>query len=119
MGFAVCLILGPTALLQLGAWSWMVASYAPQSSLPQAIVETFGDERPCHLCRAIDAVEDARSGDEPTLHTGRDLLLMLGLARAITGDTPRGFTRLGGGAASPFGSLALPVPTPPPRAAGA
>ena len=51
------LLTGPQLLLQLGAWSWMVANYSQESSIEQAFFETFGGERPCDLCKIITAVD--------------------------------------------------------------
>ena len=111
------LLAGPLALLQLGAWGWMLASYSQESSFRQAIVETFGDERPCDMCRVIDAVEDSKTSTNAQRSEHQDMKLMLGLGRAIKVCAPM----------APFGPKAaivcepenalLSVPTPPPRAA--
>ncbi|PXA05529.1 hypothetical protein DDZ13_01260 [Coraliomargarita sinensis] len=117
--FAVCLWLavGPLALLQLGAWTWMVASYAQDGSLEKAIEETFSDQRPCHMCRLIDAVEEEKdSGSTPIRSkTDQSLKLMLGLSREICVPEPRSGildTIIESGR---YDSFNEPVPTPPPR----
>jgi len=51
------LLTGPQLLLQLGAWSWMIASYSQESSIEQAFRETFGGDKPCDLCLIIEDVE--------------------------------------------------------------
>ena len=112
------LLTGPLALLQLGAWWWMLASYSQESSFEQAIIETFGDERPCDVCRVIDGVEatESTNGSAQRAET-KDIKLMLGLSRAIEVIVP---TRAYGPKAvmvcEPENAL-LAVPTPPPRVA--
>lgn len=112
------LLTGPLALLQVGAWGWMLASYSQESSLEQAIVETFGDERPCELCRVIDAVEDTESTHGTTQRSEhKDLKLMLGLGRAIQVIVPsQAYEPKAAIICEPENAL-LTVPTPPPRAA--
>jgi hypothetical protein len=51
------LLTGPLLLLQLGAWSWMLASYSQESSFEQAIIETFGGDRPCEICKFIQTID--------------------------------------------------------------
>ena len=117
----VCLWLavGPLAILQLGAWSWMLASYSQESSLEQAIRETFGSERPCSMCQIIDAVEQEQSGGnegKATFKTGDFKLITHAGADLI-------FPRVGLRGSAPLpatvkGPTALAeVPTPPPRVA--
>ncbi|MGB0334883.1 MAG: hypothetical protein ACPGGN_05985 [Opitutales bacterium] len=113
--FSCWLLLGPLALLQLGAWGWMLASYSQESSFQQAFVETFGDERPCELCLVIDAVEETER-DLPVQQTpDNDLKLMLGLACAVRIQAPVAAYQP---AAIPVGKpedVSGRVPTPPPR----
>ena len=54
------LLTGPLALLRLGA-RWMLTSYSQEGSFEQAIIETFGDERPCDVCIVIDLLEKDES----------------------------------------------------------
>ena len=112
------LLTGPLALLQLGAWGWMLTSYTQESSLEQAFAETFGDERPCDLCRVIDAVEEDQSSKDPAQRSeSKDLKLMLGLSRAIQVAAPvRAYEPKATVVCEPENAL-LTVPTPPPRAA--
>ncbi|MGZ0656896.1 hypothetical protein ACWPKS_14915 [Coraliomargarita sp. W4R72] len=112
------LLTGPLALLQLGAWGWMLASYSQESSLEQAIVETFGNERPCDLCLVIDAVEETEStSDTAQLTENKDIKLMLGLSRAIKVIAPtQAYEPKAAIVCEPENAL-LSVPTPPPRAA--
>lgn len=109
------LLTGPLALLQLGAWSWMLASYSQEGSFEQAIIDTFGDERPCDVCRVIDAVETNDSNGATQSNERKELKLMLGLGRAVQiqvpaySETPRALI-----VCEPENAR-HPVPTPPPR----
>lgn len=53
---------GPHSLLQVYAWSNMLVSYSQESSLSQAVVDTFSGEKPCKLCKHISASKS--SSDE-------------------------------------------------------
>lgn len=116
----VCLWLavGPLAILQLGAWSWMIVSYSQESNIEQAIRETFSDERPCGMCCLIDAVEketDSTGTPPPSKKKDQSLKLMLGLSRAIVVLKPHSENAVTPFNAWHFQSLSHPVPTPPPR----
>ena len=111
------LLAGPLALLQLGAWTWMLASYSQESSIEQAFRETFGGDRPCELCKVIDAVEDAGQKQDPSLPAPKpaDLKLMLGLGRSIIVPEP-GHRSIAVDFADERGrGIVCSVPTPPPR----
>ncbi|MEM8867023.1 MAG: hypothetical protein AAGC73_02035 [Verrucomicrobiota bacterium] len=83
---ALWLAVGPLALMQIGAWAWMLGSYSQESSFEQAVIETFGDLRPCDVCVLIDDIEN--DGSETSEQTTRkELKLMLGLAQAINCTT--------------------------------
>lgn len=112
------LLAGPLALLQVGAWSWMLANYSQQSSFEQAIIDTFGDERPCDICRMIDAVEASDSTTTPLQQQEKkDLKLMLGLGRAIEIIVPtRAYQPVALTICEPEDAYHR-VPTPPPKAA--
>jgi len=64
----------------------MIASYSQESSLEQAIRETFGGDRPCELCRIIEKTEDRSQQQIPESGTpeSREIKLMLGLAQKLT-----------------------------------
>ena len=112
------LLTGPLALLQLGAWGWMLANYSQESSLEQAIVETFGNERPCDLCLVIDAVEERESSSDTAQRSdNKDIKLMLGLSRAIQVIVPpQAYEPKAAIVCEPENAHQM-VPTPPPRAA--
>lgn len=111
------LLIGPLALLQMGAWGWMVASYSQESSLQQAIVETFGDERPCDVCRVIDKVEESENSSPMAQNGQTEIKLMLGLGRPVNVCAPyANYEHPSTIVCEPENAL-LPVPTPPPRAA--
>lgn len=111
------LLAGPLAVLQLGAWTWMIASYSQESSLQQAVEETFSGERPCAMCCMITEVEETEQQEapEPQRTKAKDLKLILGLGAAIpspqrcigsldTADPSQKYT-----------NAFQAVPTPPPR----
>ena len=94
----------------------MMASYSQESSIEQALAETFGGERPCELCKLITAVETeqqtapANAPDEVI-----SLKLLPGQAQCIR-IAPSYFTAA---KRSPTdrsaAQRAKDVPTPPPR----
>lgn len=111
------LLTGPLALLQLGAWGWMLATYSQESSFEQAIIETFGDERPCDLCRVIDSAEETQSSNTAQRGEHQDIKLMLGLGRAIEVIVPtEAYKPRATIVCEPENALHA-VPTPPPKVA--
>ena len=112
------LLAGPLALLQLGAWAWMLTSYSQEGSFEQAIIETFGDERPCDVCIVIDLLEKNESSKGETQRAeNKDIKLMLGLGRAIEMVVPsRAYEPKVTAVCKPENAQ-LSVPTPPPKVA--
>lgn len=112
------LLTGPLALLQLGAWAWMLTSYSQEGSFEQAIIETFGDEHPCDVCIVIDLIEKTESSKGATQRAeNKDIKLMLGLSRAIEMVVPSRAYEPKLTAVSKPENAQLSVPTPPPRLA--
>ncbi|MEO0509708.1 MAG: hypothetical protein AAF065_07605 [Verrucomicrobiota bacterium] len=115
----VCLWLavGPLAILQLGAWAWMLTSYSQESSIEQAFRETFGGDRPCELCRLIDSVEEKQdeSTPLPPKNDYKSLKLMLGLERAVRVPVPHSSKADRIFETWLYRSVGQQVPTPPPR----
>ncbi|WP_206753289.1 hypothetical protein [Lentimonas sp. CC10] len=110
------LLTGPQLLLQLGAWSWMVASYSQESSIEQAFADTFGGERPCELCKLITAV-DAEQETTPIKESTevKSLKLLLGQAERLS-LAPTYFIAAKRGNSDQSGRLRhSDVPIPPPR----
>lgn len=58
IAISLWLVVGPLALLQLGAWAWMLTSYSQESSFEQAVRETFSGERPCEMCKLVETVQE-------------------------------------------------------------
>jgi hypothetical protein len=96
----------------------MLASYSQESSFEQAIVETFGDQRPCDVCLVIDAVEENGATSRTAQRAdNKDIKLMLGLGRAVKVIVPmRAYEPKVAIVCVPENAL-LAVPTPPPRVA--
>ena len=109
------LLTGPQLLLQLGAWTWMVASYSQESTIEQAFKDTFGGERPCDLCEIITAVD--RSDRDSTHTTGEStkLTLMLEMAQPIIIGMPSTELSMSSTRRRTPESALPTVPTPPPR----
>jgi hypothetical protein len=86
--------------------------------LQQAIVETFGDERPCDVCLVIDAVEETESTNGTAQRgASKDIKLMLGLSRAIQVIVPtRAYEPKAAIICEPENAHQM-VPTPPPKVA--
>jgi len=121
LGLLVCafwLLTGPLALLQIGAWSWMLVDYTQEDSFEQAIRDTFGGERPCGMCRAIASTQETLPEQAPAVVEGetKPFKLMLGLTRdpviGMPGSDYRHPSALETTPPARVGS----VPTPPPRA---
>ncbi len=53
------LVGGPHSLVQVYAWANMILDYSQESSLSQAVTDTFSGEKPCCLCKKIAAVKEA------------------------------------------------------------
>ncbi|MFP4203319.1 MAG: hypothetical protein ACLFS4_03195 [Opitutales bacterium] len=112
------LLLGPQVVLQLTAWSYMLISYAQESSIQEAVRDTFSGQRPCDLCHLIEAVEHE---EETTAYASRATedfrLLMPRMGRLALPSQPRQtFERPRHVIQPPNAPLATPVP--PPRALG-
>lgn len=117
MSLSLWLAVGPMALLQLGAWAWMLTSYSQESNIEQAFKETFSGERPCEMCRVIESVQEAdeSSDSDPFTSETKSLKLMLGLERAIIVPEPRSVRVDRLSAQTCYVSAEQGVPTPPPR----
>ncbi|MES2982674.1 MAG: hypothetical protein V4727_10200 [Verrucomicrobiota bacterium] len=52
--------------MQLYAWANMLVTYSQETSISEAVVDTFSGEKPCHLCDKIsEAKSSAPDNDEP------------------------------------------------------
>lgn len=111
------LVTGPLALLQLGAWAWMLTNYSQESSFEQAVRETFGGERPCEMCKLVTKVQETESKPSKSANKTefKDLKLLQGSTQPICLKHPRRY----------FVNTTCPthvyedpyqrVPSPPPR----
>ena len=114
---ALCcaLVVGPQFFLQLGAWGWMLSSYAQEDGIEQAIRETFSGERPCQLCKIIEATDEQNTQERSARPQAEDFRLLLSNFAKVKLDLPphrqASFRRFD---ASPQ-TVVENVPTPPPR----
>lgn len=94
----------------------MLASYSQESSLEQAIIETFGGDRPCEICKFIQAT-DTESTPRPEQKANDRLdFKLLVLQEADISKALAHFRILYRLAATELQpSLYYKVPTPPPR----
>lgn len=117
MSLSLWLAVGPLALLQLGAWAWMLHRYSQESNIEQAFKETFSGERPCEMCRMIESVKKSKESPDAAPYTNetKSLNLMLGLERAIVVPEPASFRGRRSISRTYFSSFEREVPTPPPR----
>ena len=51
-------------MLQLYAWANMLVTYSQETSISEAVVDTFSGEKPCHLCEKISEAKSSDSEKE-------------------------------------------------------
>lgn len=110
------LLVGPQFFLQIGAWSWMLTAYAQENSFEVAVKETFSGERPCHLCKIIEATDVAapnKQGDDRN-RSDELRLLIIAAPAVVIGGAPPEFALFGTESLQPPDARSA-VPTPPPR----
>jgi len=95
----------------------MLANYSQQSSFEQAIIETFGGNRPCEICKFIQAVDEEDTTPTPEQKSGDSQRFKLMPTRAPDICILPGFSRVLYPPVSKlfYPSLYSKVPTPPPR----
>lgn len=54
---------GSHSIIQIYAWSKMLASYSQETNFSQALVDTFSGEKPCDLCEKISASKSTNHDD--------------------------------------------------------
>ena len=115
--FATWLLAGPLALLQMGAWAWMIASYSQEGSLQAAVQDTFSGERPCGLCKLISEVESEHPGTPAQSSTSesKDLKLLPIPVRPAGLPKPPGQHAAKSGLEQFVKDPVLEEPGPPPR----
>ncbi len=109
------LLLGPQVVLQLTAWSYMLVSYAQESSLETALNDTFSGQRPCELCQLIEAVEQEQETPTPGSRTTDDFRLLIPQLIQVAVSVPPHQKFAYPETVNPQQSLHWPVPAPPPR----
>jgi hypothetical protein len=94
----------------------MIANYSQESSLRVAIQETFSGERPCGMCKVIQATEGTDSSSHNKARaTADELRLFLLLVSPLTlapDENTLGRTQL---QRQFINSCFTTVPTPPPK----
>lgn len=110
------LLTGPQLILQLTAWSWMLASYSQQSSLEQAIIETFGGDRPCEICKFIQTTDDNTPPKPEQKSSERQSFKLMPTQTSDLCILPDySITKYPPPPKGAYPSLCYEVPTPPPR----
>ena len=57
---------GPYSVVQLYALANMLVTYSQETSISEAVVDTFSGEKPCHLCEKISEAKSSNTeNDEP------------------------------------------------------
>ncbi len=51
-------------MVQLYAWANMLVTYSQETSISEAVVDTFSGEKPCHLCKKISEAKSSNSEKE-------------------------------------------------------
>ena len=115
VALALCLSVGlHWSFLQAVAWTGMLATYASQGSLSQALQKTFDGQHPCKLCKIVRAGCESDSKQcpgstvsklDPWLHTEQTLFFFPQLIFHPVSVTLAGLTR------------SEPPPLPPPLVA--
>ena len=110
------LLVGPLALLQLGAWAWMLSHYSQESTFEQAVQETFSGKRPCEMCKLIDKVENADQEQQPLSKTEtKDFKLLQGTLSKFALSHPRSYNLDTACDEHTISNPLKEVPSPPPR----
>lgn len=112
---------GPWGLLQVVAWTQMLADYSREKGLVQAVKETFDGEHPCAMCLRLDEKRQNEEKGDPLRQYQMEKSFQM-VAAATTTDVPNNFPtaesltpNYGVRPGSETQWMTRP-PTPPPRA---
>jgi hypothetical protein len=110
------ILVGPHFFLQLGAWSWMLVTYSQESNLRIGFQQTFSGERPCGMCKAIQATDnsDTKSPIKATAPAD-ELRLFLVIANPLKLAPMETSIRQTLAHTQSAGPRYTKVPTPPPK----
>jgi len=64
-------------MLQVVAWSQMIAQYTAEKGLVKGIEETFDGEHGCAMCRLIEEGQDKERRENPALPTRLEVVIKL------------------------------------------
>lgn len=110
-----CLLVGAQFFLQIGAWSWMLVSYAQDSSLELAVRDTFSGERPCAMCTAISTTRESEPESTTAPQRAEDLRLLPCPTERIEHGTVSADLKYGIGELLGAAAGLARVPVPPPK----
>lgn len=71
-------------MLQVVAWSQMLASYTAEKGLVKGIEETFDGEHGCSMCKLIEEGQENERRDNPALPTRLELIIKTFPAANVT-----------------------------------
>ncbi len=113
---------GHWGMLQVVAWSQMLAQYSAEKGLAKGIEDTFDGEHGCPMCRLIEEGQDKERREGPALPARTELTLKLFPAAGqplIPGNTETIRERSACAFAAPpqlSAQWSVSPPSPPPRA---
>ena len=110
---ALCLSIGAHwVVLQSVAWGTMIARYSQQTSLTQAVAQTFDGDHPCNLCKRISSARHSeKKSDAQSVTIKPDLICATRRIILLPRSADYLFARVDMTATL----LAHSPPTPPPR----
>ncbi|HEY3755380.1 MAG TPA: hypothetical protein VGL42_04460 [Opitutaceae bacterium] len=100
-------------ILQVAAWSSMVAGHAESMSLTQAVAKTFDGEM-CPLCQVVAKAKQQSHNQTPSVRSEAKLLLFFHTASVAVIPGPRVLREWPADAPAPDAIRWAP-PVPPPR----
>lgn len=112
---------GPYSVVQLYAWANMLITYSQQTTISEALADTFSGEKPCHLCEKISQAKtsDPKNQDSEPVQISQKLFqelfspALVGLNEPISSPIPPvRFPAV----AETYVCVAHGPPVPPPRA---
>ena len=110
------LLLVPQVVLQLTAWSYMLVRYTQESSIPEAVADTFSGQRPCELCHIIETVEQEKEKQTLSTRAADDFRLLIPKLERVVLSSPPLLSFEHPQHVSQPPSVPVSTPAPPPKA---